>query len=115
MPTLDEIARDTVRAAELSPSDRIMLIARCAGVLLTLSTANAAALEDSSPPRAPEKRPVERLLGVGEVSQALGLARSHIYELLRNGSLKGVHVGKYWKVRPEALVEFISYHERIAT
>lgn len=89
-----------------------MLIAQCAGVLLALSTAPGAARQEPGPRRAHQEVPIDTLLDVSAVAQVLGLARSSIYELLRRNSLKGVHVGKYWKVRPEALAEFIAKHER---
>src|ERR1022692_985601 len=64
MPTLDEIARDPVRASELSPPERIILIAQCAGVLLALSTTGGAPRQEPDPRQTHQGVSVERLLDV---------------------------------------------------
>jgi len=111
MPTLDEIARDPVRAAELSAPERIVLIAQCAGVLLALSAGDGAVGKEPLLRRA-HQEPVERLLGVPEAAAALRLSPGYVYELLRCGRLTGVHVGKFWKIRPAALAAFIAENEK---
>lgn len=53
----------------------------------------------------------EPLLSVPEVARVLRVVPSHVYELARSGSLPSVRFGKYVRVRPEALREWLQHHE----
>jgi excisionase family DNA binding protein len=48
------------------------------------------------------------LLTPEEAAQALGIGRSHVYELLRRGQLKSVRIGACRRVPAAALDEFVA-------
>ncbi|MBO8183419.1 MAG: helix-turn-helix domain-containing protein [Archaeoglobus sp.] len=49
----------------------------------------------------------ERLLTPDEVAERLAMSSKTVKDWLRSGKLKGVKLGKFWRVRPEDLDEFI--------
>ena len=53
----------------------------------------------------------EPLLSIPEVAKTLGIVPSHAYELARSGALPSVRFGKYVRVRPEALRDWLQRHE----
>lgn len=55
------------------------------------------------------------LLGVEEVARRLGLKPSTVWRWCREGRLPCMKMGKSWRIRPEALEEFIRRTERPAT
>lgn len=56
-----------------------------------------------------------RLLGVDEVARYLGVGRVTVYRWCREGRLPCLKVGRSWRVRREALDDFLSRGERPAT
>jgi excisionase family DNA binding protein len=48
------------------------------------------------------------LLTPEQAAQALGIGRSHVYELLRRGQLKSVRIGACRRVPVGALDEFVT-------
>lgn len=47
------------------------------------------------------------LLSVPEAAYELGLGRTRVYELMRDGTLESVHVGRLRKIPATALVDFV--------
>jgi excisionase family DNA binding protein len=58
----------------------------------------------SSPAGPPEQR---LLLTVSEAAQRLGIGRSLLYELLTEGKIESIHVGRLRRIPPEALAAYI--------
>ncbi|MGQ0631496.1 MAG: excisionase family DNA-binding protein [Sporichthyaceae bacterium] len=48
------------------------------------------------------------LLTVEEAGAAIGVGRSLMYELIANGDLQTVRVGRLRRIRPEALQEYVT-------
>lgn len=113
VPSLDEIANAPERAADFSESTRSALLARCAAVLAALSAAGRARIEQRSNEN--QGTNPERLLTVPEVATILGFARGYTYELVRRGEIRALHHGKYWRITPAAVEEFIRKNESSAT
>ncbi len=55
------------------------------------------------------------LLGVAEVADYLGVGTVTVYRWCREGRLPCLKVGKSWRIRGEALEDFLSRGERPAT
>ena len=55
------------------------------------------------------------LMGVEEMARRLGLAQATVWRWCREGRLPCMKIGKSWRIRPEALEEFIRRSERPAT
>lgn len=49
-----------------------------------------------------------KLYTIEEVTDVLKVSRRTIYTYLKEGKLKAVKIGKYWRVSEENLQEFIS-------
>ena len=47
------------------------------------------------------------LLSVPEAAYELGVGRTRVYELMRDGDLESVHVGRLRKIPVSALVDFV--------
>lgn len=54
-----------------------------------------------------------RLLTVIEVADHLCLSRSKIYELLADGTLPSVRIGRNRRITTKALAEFVTKHSEI--
>ncbi len=54
----------------------------------------------------------ERLLTLEEVAERLAVAPKTIRDWLREGKLKGLKVGKLWRVREQDLEAFLAEAER---
>jgi excisionase family DNA binding protein len=89
---------------------RSILVARCAAVLAALS-ASGLAPADQQPIQNHQVAVPEHLLTVSEVGEILGFARGYTYELVRRGDIRAVHRGRYWRVTPAAIEEFIANNE----
>jgi len=50
---------------------------------------------------------MEQMLTVAEVAEILRVSERTIYNLLEAGDLRGVRVGRSWRMQKEALEEFI--------
>jgi excisionase family DNA binding protein len=113
--SLDELLADPVRVRALPRSVRNDLLARCAAVILVLSSAddspevrpNAQAVPTPGDPRASDNN----LMTVLEVAEILGFARGYTYELVRRGDIRALHHRKYWRISPAAVEEFIRKNE----
>lgn len=55
------------------------------------------------------------LMGVEEVARRLGLVPATVWRWCREGRLPCIKMGKSWRIRPEALEDFIRRSERPAT
>jgi excisionase family DNA binding protein len=61
-------------------------------------------------------RPLEKeLLSVEDVAALMGVKESTIWRWCREGNLPCLKVGKHWRVRREALEDFLSRSERPTT
>ena len=58
---------------------------------------------------------MEELLGVEEVAEYLGVGQVTVYRWCREGSLPCLKIGRRWRVRREALAEFLRKSERSET
>jgi excisionase family DNA binding protein len=58
---------------------------------------------------------LEELLGTEEVAEYLGVGQVTVYRWCREGSLPCLKIGRRWRVRREALEEFIRRSERSQT
>ena len=56
-----------------------------------------------------------KLLTVPEVADILGFAPGYTYELVRRGEIRAVHYGKYWRLTPDALEDFIRRSEGVGS
>jgi excisionase family DNA binding protein len=50
----------------------------------------------------------ERLLTVSDVARILGFARGYVYELVRAGHINAIRAGKYVRIRPSAIEQFLA-------
>jgi excisionase family DNA binding protein len=61
-------------------------------------------------------RPLEKdLLGAEDVAELLGVGEATVWRWCREGSLPCLKVGKHWRVRREALEDFLRRSERSVT
>lgn len=44
-----------------------------------------------------------RLLSVGEVAESLGVSTAKVYQLIRDGELEAVNLGRLYRVTPSAI------------
>src|SRR3954453_9355832 len=58
---------------------------------------------------------LEELLGTEEVAEYLGVGQVTVYRWCREGSLPCLKIGRRWRVRREALEEFVRRSERSQT
>ena len=56
---------------------------------------------------------MEKMLTAGEISEALRVSVRTVYNLLEAGALRGVRVGRAWRVPESALEEFIAQGGRV--
>jgi len=56
---------------------------------------------------------MEKMLTAGEISEALRVSVRTVYNLLEAGALRGVRVGRAWRVPESALQEFIAQGGRV--
>ena len=63
----------------------------------------------------PERRQEIDLLGAEDVAGMLGVKESTIWRWCREGRLPCLKVGKRWRVRREALEDFLRERERSST
>jgi excisionase family DNA binding protein len=112
MLTLDEISRDPARVVEVPAAEKSRLIAQCAAIVMALTCGTPDAAIQRNEQIAPM---VESLLTVDQVAASLGFASSYVYELLRRGEIRGMHHGKYWRVRRSEVEKFIAKHEGAKT
>ncbi len=106
MPTLTDLLQEPQRAAELPPEAVTPLMAQCAALQSTLAARLATVQPVSFPPPSPQD--TERLLTVPEVAEVLGVHPSYVYEVARSGKLPIVRLGKYVRIAPSALREWLA-------
>jgi len=58
---------------------------------------------------------LEELLGVEEVARYLGVGQVTVYRWCREGSLPCIKIGRRWRIRRDALAEFVRKSERSGT
>jgi len=51
---------------------------------------------------------MEKVYTPEQVAEILQISRYTVMEWLRNGKLKGIRIGKLWRVRESDLKEFVS-------
>src|SRR4028119_522910 len=56
----------------------------------------------------------KELLSAEEVADYLGVGAVTVYRWCKEGRLQGIKLGKYWRIRREALEDFLKQHERPA-
>lgn len=56
----------------------------------------------------------KELLSAEEVADYLGVGPVTVYRWCKEGRLQGIKLGKYWRIRREALEDFLKQHERPA-
>jgi excisionase family DNA binding protein len=56
----------------------------------------------------------KELLSAEEVANYLGVGPVTVYRWCKEGRLQGIKLGKYWRIRREALEDFLKQHERPA-
>ena len=54
-----------------------------------------------------------RLVSIAEAAERLGISRSRLYELMQEGSLPTVRIGKRRLLASDALDAFITEHEEV--
>jgi excisionase family DNA binding protein len=54
----------------------------------------------------------EKLLSTVEVAGLLGIKETTIYKWCKQGKLPGLKVGKHWRIRREALEDFLKRSDR---
>ena len=91
---------------EVPPEAVPPLMAQCAALQSALAARLATVPPVSFPP--PSAQDTERLLTVPEVAEVLGVHPSSVYELARSGKLPTVRVGKYVRIAPSALREWLA-------
>jgi excisionase family DNA binding protein len=57
----------------------------------------------------------KRLLSAEDVAQLMGVKETTVWRWCREGNLPCLKVGKHWRVRPEALEDFLRQSERSTT
>ena len=55
------------------------------------------------------------LLSAEEVARYLGVGQMTVYRWCKEGRLRCIKLGKHWRIRQEALEDFLRQHERPAT
>ncbi len=56
----------------------------------------------------------KELLSAEEVADYLGVGAVTVYRWCKEGRLQGIKLGKYWRIRREALEDFLKQHEHPA-
>ena len=95
-PTLAALAADPAMAAGLPPEERSKVLLQCAAILVALA---------SAPPFVEE-----RDLKPDEAAEQLGVSRSTLYEMLRDGLVSHIPKGKRGKLIPAS--EIASFRKR---
>jgi excisionase family DNA binding protein len=95
IPSLDELARDPVRATNLEPSERVRVQLQCAAILAALA-------------QIPIVEGADDLLEPSKAAGCLHVSRSTVYEMLKDGRLPYVEKGKRGKLIPQrAIHDFV--------
>jgi len=51
--------------------------------------------------------PIEQLLRVDQVAEALQVHPQTVYGLIRNGKIRAAKVGRAWRIKPEAIDNYL--------
>ena len=67
--------------------------------------------------RGMDETPYKRkdLLSAEDVARYFGVGQITVYRWCKEGRLQCIKLGKHWRIRPEALEDFLSQHERSST
>ena len=95
----------------LNREELVKLLAEVFARLITLGPATSP--DQREPPVEPAVR--SKLLTVPEVADILVFAPGYTYELVRRGEIRAVHYGKYWRLTPDALEDFIRRSEWVGS
>jgi excisionase family DNA binding protein len=115
MVSLDQLAHDPSSASLVPRSERQTLIVQCASIIAALACTSTESITNPLLLPAPPKGEAEALLTIAEVANMLRFTRGYTYELVRRGEIRGMHKGKYWRVRKSEIEKFVAKNERIAT
>lgn len=63
---------------------------------------------NDAPAKPPARVYFSGLLAPGQAAAALGVSESTALRMLRTGRLRGIKVGKLWRVRPADLADYLS-------
>lgn len=47
------------------------------------------------------------IMSILDIAESLSIGRNRVYELLRNGDLKGFRIGRNWKIPKKAVQNYI--------
>jgi excisionase family DNA binding protein len=114
VPSLDEIARDPARAAELSATGATDLLGVCESEITRyqrvrdLLLIRAAVASNSGP----EHGDNGRLLDSFEAAARLGVPETWVRAMARQRKLPSVRLGHYIRFRPADLDDFVATHPR---
>ena len=53
------------------------------------------------------------IMTVPEIAEILYIGKNRVYELLESGTIKGVRIGRVWKIPKKALEEYILMQSRL--
>lgn len=76
------------------------------------ATNNQFPLEVKELPRSEESQGLDELLSAAEVSKALGMGKSWVYQQIRSGEIPSVRLGNNLKVRRQDLEEYLETQRR---
>jgi len=79
IPTLDDLARDPLRASDLAADALAALAARCAAVQSALAAAQFVLVVNAGAAEAPASHDDDRLLGIKEAAAKLGVTSDYLY------------------------------------
>jgi len=51
--------------------------------------------------------PIEQLLRVDQVAEVLQVHPQTVYGLIRNGKIRAAKVGRAWRIKPEAIDDYL--------
>lgn len=109
-PTLADLLHEPQRMAEVPPEAVPPLMAQCAALQSVLA-ARLASVPANGHGKA-EAAGQDRLLTVSEVADLLRVPKGYVYELARSGKLPTVRLGKYVRIGPSALRQWLAEHEQ---
>lgn len=102
IPSLDELAKQPERAAQVPAHVAVVFLAQIASLQpLLLHRALLGTQHGPNP---------DHLLTVPQVAARLKVSEYRAYELCRQGLLKSVRLGKSVRVTPSALADYVARH-----
>ena len=109
-PTLRELLEAPERARALPPEAMAAilgeLVLHLARLLVMINTRVPGTQQD------PKQEIQEHLLTVQQAADLLGVRPAHVYALARRRELPVIHVGKFVRIRPGDLREWLQHHRQ---